>query len=62
MIRRLLLIMSLMKGGETVMVDVYVALIVNHRRTIEQVPTQLRSAVLAELTALGLDGNGNPLP
>jgi hypothetical protein len=44
------------------MVAVYVALIVNHRRTIEQVPVNLREAVLAELTALGLDGNGNPLP
>lgn len=43
------------------MVDVYVALIVYKRRTIEQVPVGLRPAVLAELTALGLDGNGDPI-
>lgn len=51
-----------MKGGNEIMVDVYVALIVKKRRTIEQVPAQLQEAVLAELAALGLDGYGNPLP
>lgn len=44
------------------MVDLYVALIVNKRRTILQVPTQFREEVMADLKALGLDGNGNPLP
>lgn len=44
------------------MVDLYVALIINKRRTISQVPTQFQTAVLADLKALGLDGNGNPLP
>lgn len=43
------------------MVDIYVALIVKHRRTIEQVPINLREAVLADLAALGLDGSGNPI-
>lgn len=43
------------------MVDVYVALIVAHRRTIDQVPVQLRADVLADLNAMGLDGYGNPL-
>lgn len=43
------------------MVDVYVALIVKGRRTIEQVPSSLRQQVLDELAALGLDGSGNPL-
>ena len=43
------------------MIDMYVALIINHRRTIEQVPIQYREAVMADLTALGLDGNGNPI-
>lgn len=42
------------------MVDVYVALIVKKRRTIEQVPVQLVTRVLVELEALGLDGNGEP--
>ena len=44
------------------MVDLYVALIINKRRTIEQVPAQFQMAVMADLTALRLDGNGNPLP
>lgn len=43
------------------MVDLYVALIINKRRTIEQVPVQFQEAVLADLNALGLDGNGDPL-
>jgi hypothetical protein len=44
------------------MVDMYVALIINKRRTIDQVPAQYKDAVLADLTALGVDGYGNPLP
>jgi hypothetical protein len=44
------------------MVDMYVALIINKRRTLSQVPIQYRDAVSADLTALGLDGNGDPLP
>lgn len=43
------------------MVDLYVALIVNKRRTITQVPIQYRDAVSADLTALGVDGNGDPI-
>ncbi len=43
------------------MVDVYVALIIRKRRTIEQVPENLRAQVLADLLALGLDGNGDLL-
>lgn len=43
------------------MIDLYVALIVVGRRTIETVPTMIRPAVLAELEALGLDGHGKPL-
>lgn len=49
-----------LKGGEK-MVAIYVALIMYKRRTIEQVPKHLQTAVLADLTALGLDGNGDPL-
>lgn len=41
------------------MIDMYLALVINHRRTIVQVPIQFRAAVTADLIALGLDGNGN---
>jgi hypothetical protein len=57
---RVRLLFEILKGGE-IMVDVYVALIVRGRRTLDQVPQGLRPAVEAELTALGLDGNGQPL-
>lgn len=49
------------KGGTEVMVDVYVTLIVLKRRTISQVPKHLQVAVLADLNAMGLDENGDPL-
>lgn len=52
---------TIMKGGDD-MVAIYVALIIYKRRTIETVPAQLRDAVSADLTALGLDGNGDPIP
>lgn len=61
MIKRLLLIVLILKGDEKTMVDVYVALIIRKRRTIEQVPQNLRAQVLADLNALGLDGNGDPI-
>lgn len=54
------LILKLLIGGVN-MVDMYLALVINHRRTITQVPVQFRDAVMADLTALGLDGNGNPI-
>lgn len=43
------------------MVALYVALIMNDRRTFNQVPPKLRDAVKADLAALGLDENGNPV-
>lgn len=43
------------------MIDLYVALIIAGRRTIDQVPLRFREAVLADLNALGLDGQGNPI-
>lgn len=61
LITKIGLMWAIWKGGK-IMVDVYVALIINGRRTIDQVPANLRPAVLAELNALGLDGYGNPLP
>lgn len=44
------------------MVAIFSGLIVGKRRTIEDVPDQLKEPVLADLAALGLDGHGNPLP
>ena len=43
------------------MVDLYVALIIAGRRTIDQVPAKFREAVIADLNALGLDENGEPM-
>lgn len=62
MLKKLLLVLSLIrKGGTHIMVDVYVTLIVLKRRTIEQVPNHLQPAVLADLSAMGLNGNGDPI-
>ena len=43
------------------MVDLYVALIINGRRTFEQVPAKFKEGVKADLLVLGLDENGNPI-
>ena len=43
------------------MADLYVALIIAGRRTIDQVPAKFREAVIADLNALGLDENGEPM-
>lgn len=43
------------------MVALYVALIINGRRSFSQVPVKFRVAVKADLDALGLDENGNPI-
>lgn len=43
------------------MVALYVALIINGRRTFSQVPAKFKEAVKADLEALGLDENGNPV-
>lgn len=50
--------LKILKGGVSLN-DMYLALIINHRRIINQVPVQFRDSVMADLTALGLDGNGN---
>lgn len=44
------------------MVSVYIALIIYKVSTINQVPAHLQDEVLTGLTALGMDGYGNPLP
>ena len=54
--------------GESNMVDMYTALVIAGRRTcneenaeVTKVPTRYRDAVLENLTALGLDADGNPV-
>ena len=42
-------------------VALYVALIIAGRRTFNQVPAKFKAAVKADLEALGLDENGNPV-
>jgi len=54
------LILTIMKGG-VIMVDAYVALIIAGRRTFSQVSVKYQAAVKADLLALGLDENGNPI-
>lgn len=51
---------KLFVGGDN-MVALYVALIINGRRTFDQVPAKFRDAVKADLEALGLDENGYPI-
>ena len=46
--------------GDSNMVALYVALIINNRRTFEQVPVRFKEAVRADLEAIGLDENGDP--
>jgi len=47
-------------GGNN-MVALYVALIIAGRRTFDRVPVKFREAVKADLEAIGLDENGNPM-
>lgn len=49
------------KEEKKIMVDLYCVLIVNGRRTFDQVPKKLQPAVKAQLAAMGLDENGNPI-
>jgi hypothetical protein len=56
----LYIIINLLIGGDN-MVSLYVALIINGRRTFNQVPAKLQNAVKADLEALGLDDNGQPI-
>jgi hypothetical protein len=51
---------KLITGGID-MIDLYVALIIAGRRTINQVPARYRETVRADLLALGLDETGQPL-
>ena len=53
------ILVKLFIGGSN-MVALYVALIINNRRTFEQVPVRFKEAVRADLEAIGLDENGDP--
>ena len=53
-------IINILIGGDE-MVVVYATLIINGRRTIESVPAKLKEAVKAELEALGLNQDGEPV-
>lgn len=54
------IIAKLLVGGDN-MVALYVALIINGRRTFDDVPKKFKEAVKMDLAALGLDENGNPV-
>jgi hypothetical protein len=60
MLKVLSFIIKIITGGVN-MVDLYVALIINGRRTFSQVPVRYQDAVRADLAALGLDENGNQI-
>ena len=51
---------KILVGGNN-MVALYVALIINGRRTFDKVPAKFKEAVRADLEALGLDENGYPV-
>lgn len=53
-------ILKLLTGGDD-MVALYVALIINGRRAFDQVPEKFKAAVFADLMALDLDREGNPI-
>ncbi|CAH1216165.1 hypothetical protein PAECIP111890_04367 [Paenibacillus sp. JJ-223] len=58
LVRLFLFLFLFLKGGEQLMqvfVTIYVSLIVAGRRTIEQVPANIREDVNADLTALGYE-------
>lgn len=54
------ILIQILIGGNNV-VALYVALIINSRRTFSQVPAKFKEAVKEDLAALGLDENGNPV-
>lgn len=60
-LRNIVLQFKLLLKEEIQMVDMYVALIIAGRRSLPQVPSTFRSEVEQDLTALGLDGNSQPI-
>ena len=53
-------IINILIGGDE-MVVVYATRIINGRRTFESVPAKLKEAVKAELEAMGLNQDGEPV-
>ena len=53
-------IINILIGGDD-MVVVYATLIINGRRTFDSVPEKLKHAVKAELEAMGLNQDGEPV-
>lgn len=69
-LRNLLAVLFCILKGEMDMLDMYVALVIAGRRTcrpesvtatVKLVPARWREAVLADLEALGLDGDGKEI-
>lgn len=56
------LLLFILGGNTMIFVTIFVSLIVAKRRTIDEVPDNLKADVLADLNAMGLDGYGDPLP
>ena len=54
------LICRLMKGGDN-MILVCTTLVTYHQITFAQVPASMQAQVKANLLAMGLDENGNPI-
>ena len=54
-------IFILLGGNKMIFVTIFVSLIVAGRRTIEDVPNNLKADVLVYLESMGLDGYGQPL-
>lgn len=65
MLHRILLAFTILfnfgEKGVKSMVDVYVCLIIKGLRTIDQVPTKQRQAVIDTLKSMNLDEEGNPI-
>jgi dihydrofolate reductase len=59
--KKVILAITVLRGGEDIMVTVYVTLIIYGAKTFDQVPASLKPAVKAELLVLGLDENGHPI-
>ena len=51
------ILVKILIGGDN-MVALYVALIINSRRTFEQVPDKFKEAVKVDLESLGLNEDG----
>ena len=43
------------------MTDIYCKLIINGRRTLEQIPDEFQEKVILRLAELGYDENGSPV-